>query len=364
VVSLHQLQRLHQEEMATRALRSNPQRRVELYNQFLIDVSRVRVFVDGKLHSAGPAELALLILNSTKQQPGKRTEVLAKECSEDQAFHLLYLCTQGVLADLYQEAVTKWCKHTPDAQLHLLGDGDHRVDLCLADRTVAQTKVFRLVEMSADGEAKEHMRLSLSLFVDARNPSARQHAWATTELSDEWLLVNLLESGDGVCERSSQFQDMMQEQGVAVPTLPATRRAPIETPNQNNSEESSVVVVDGIAGLVGEIRSQCAIHEPQLSNKVNAEPRMMPGSTSASSSMTRRRRRMYEDTNDDGDGGDAESVEDLVLRSISNFFVDGVKGVCSASPSLQTIGFLGRTLFNMNNLEATQNAERQPQEGV
>lgn len=132
----------------------------ELYNQFIIDAPRIRIFFEEQRESSSPECIFALILNNYDFSTGLR---------------FLFWCTQTALAPIYKMKLEEINPNfnqfdkEPDIKYHLIDDGMQHIHI--SDETLILTKPFSICRIDEEGDTIMIQKLQLHITVFANNPS-------------------------------------------------------------------------------------------------------------------------------------------------------------------------------------------------
>ena len=87
-----------------------------LYDQFLVDIPRVRIYIDGELENSSPQCIFAIIVNKYEFQTGIR---------------FAFWCTQTSLAPIYMRKVEEINPefHRNEIKYHLLDNGEQKINV-------------------------------------------------------------------------------------------------------------------------------------------------------------------------------------------------------------------------------------------
>mmetsp|Transcript_1437 Transcript_1437/g.1719 ORF Transcript_1437/g.1719 Transcript_1437/m.1719 type:complete len:226 (-) Transcript_1437:1999-2676(-) len=198
---------------------------VELYNQFLLDIPRLDIFVDGKKNEKDSTTLFMHLWqvfrgsdenNSHSFQSWdvsplnfawtyfqlsdvERKGVKGKLSPNNKAIRALNYCTQTALASWFAAGREQWCAQ--DQGLHLVDGGRQKVEVKTLKnkRSISVHKPFRIIRMSDSCDVTDLSLVNLSIFFDAETEETAT-AWCImdngkAELLDkrtlnlDWVLV-------------------------------------------------------------------------------------------------------------------------------------------------------------------------------
>lgn len=159
------------EELELRDIRKGNEAAYELYRQFVIDVPRMDMYVDGKFSRENPTSLFM--------------------CLWDCFGLSLHNCTQTALVSWFERGRKHYCSGDDE---HLLDGGRQTVEICTKQGLITVKKPFRVVRVGL--EPLDLATIQLVITYDSSN-NCKRNAWYVEPIVDaiagiktDWILVD------------------------------------------------------------------------------------------------------------------------------------------------------------------------------
>jgi len=151
----------------------------QVYCQFLKDVPRIDVYIDGERYTDNPTLLFMRLWDSQRQNKCK-------------AMRLVRCFTQSELVPWFIQGRNKWVKTETD---HIIDGGRESIYMSTANQTVQIQKPFKILDFMNNDDGDVKFIVDFVILFDIQNET-HSHSWTRPILMDqgdmkqaEWLYI-------------------------------------------------------------------------------------------------------------------------------------------------------------------------------